>query len=242
MDELEQVYHTGALDRADFKIAVQQYLAFRGDHAKLKLQIKAKYRQAGVVRVEGTAVFSRPHRKRYLMRLSIKPRQKIMTNLYAGLDGIGHLREAARADMVALGRRYPAIRQFQCMPGIGVVGSHAFSEFIQTPHQFATKQKLWRYCQLDIIGRSSTGKPLARTRLDRLGTGMLKAISAGPARCAPRIRTRCPCPMKPHCGVRATLCVHGLVHSAKCWPYFGPSGKTNVDHKPTLFMRHLIPQ
>ena len=141
-----QVYHTDALDRADLKIAVQLYLAFRGDHAKLKSEIKANYRQAGVVRVEGTEVFSKSHRKRYLTRLSRKPRQKIMMNLYACLDGIGRLRETARADMVALGLRYPEIKQFQLMPGIGKVGFHVFSAFIQTPHRFATKQKLWRYC------------------------------------------------------------------------------------------------
>lgn len=51
------------------------------------------------------------------------------------------------------------------------------SAFIQIPHRFATQQKLWRYCQLSIIRSSSAGKPLARKRLDRSGTGILKATS-----------------------------------------------------------------
>lgn len=237
MDELLRVYHTDALDRADFKIAVQQYLAFRGDHVKLKSQIKAKYRQAGVVRVEGTEVYSKSHRKRYLTRLPTKPRQKIMANLYAGLDGIGRLREVARTDMIALGRRYPEIKQFQRMPGIGVVGSHAFSAFIQTPHRFATKQKLWRYCQLGIIGRSSAGKPLARTRLDRSGTGILKAISH---QCwASALRTKDPNEVslfyeaslrRTGNPVRARLNTQRKV-LAVLWTIW----KNNVDYQPALF-------
>ena len=79
--------------------------------------------------------------------------------------------------MAALGRHYPEIKQFQRMPGMGVVGSHVFSAFSQIPHRLATKQKLWRYCQFGIIGRSSAGKPLVRKRLDRSGTGILKAAS-----------------------------------------------------------------
>ncbi|MCY4172311.1 MAG: hypothetical protein OXF08_12035 [Bacteroidetes bacterium] len=39
------------------------------------------------------------------------------------------------------------------MSGIGVKGAHVFSEFIQSPDKFATKQKLWRYCKIGIRER-----------------------------------------------------------------------------------------
>ncbi len=48
LGELTPVYHPDHEHRADFKIAVQQYLAFRCDHATLKRQIKAKYHQTGL--------------------------------------------------------------------------------------------------------------------------------------------------------------------------------------------------
>ena len=44
-------------------------------------------------------------------------------------------------------------------------------------HRFATKQRLWRYCRLGVVKRSSAGKPLAYKRLDRSGRGPLKAVS-----------------------------------------------------------------
>lgn len=89
------------------------------------------------------------------------------------LQADGHHRgsaKKARASMVELGKRYPEIVQFKRMPGIGVVGSHVFSAFLQTPHRFANKRKLWQYCRLGIRQRSSAGKPLAYQCLDRSGS------------------------------------------------------------------------
>lgn len=79
--------------------------------------------------------------------------------------------------MVELDKKYPEIQRFQRVPGIGVVGGHVFSAFIQTPHRFATKQRLWKYCKFGISERSSAGKSLAYKRLDRSGLGALKDLS-----------------------------------------------------------------
>lgn len=177
LDELLPVYHTDQDHRMDFKIAVQQYLSFVHGHAKLKSQLKAKYQQAGVLNVTGTEVFTKKHRETYLKRLPSNGRKKIILNLYDHLDSIGSYRKTARATMIELGWRYPEIQQFQRVPGIGIVGAHVFSGFIQTPDRFATKQKLWRYCKLGIRERSSAGKPLAFSRLDRSGLGILKSVS-----------------------------------------------------------------
>jgi transposase len=177
MGELKPVYHSDVLHRVDFKIAVQQYLSFREDHASVKKQIKAKYQQAGMVRTAGTKLFNPTQRGHYLRQLPSKTRQEIMANLYTSLDATGALRNKARAAMTKLGRRYPEISQFQRMPGVGIVGAHVFSAFIQNPHRFATKQRLWRYCRLGVVERSSAGKPLAYKRLDRSGRGPLKAVS-----------------------------------------------------------------
>lgn len=177
LGELVPVYHGDDLARADFKIAVQQYLSFRDDHAKLKRQIKAKYQQAGMVGVTGTEVFSKKHRGSYLDALPTKARRGIMGRLYARLDEAGKLRKESYTAMAGMGQRYPEIKKFQRVPGIGVLGAHVFSAFIQTPDRFATKQKLWSYCRLGILERSSAGKPLAYKRLNHTGSGTLKAMS-----------------------------------------------------------------
>ena len=177
MGELKPVYHSDESHRVDFRIAVQQYLSFRDDHARIKNQIKAKYQQAGVVRTAGTKIFSKQHRNDYLHQLPSEARQQIIANLYESLDATGALRKKARKTMIKLGQRYEEISQFQRMPGIGVVGAHVFSAFILNPYRFDTKQRLWRYCRLGVSKRSSAGKPLAYNRLDRSGRGPLKALS-----------------------------------------------------------------
>lgn len=78
--------------------------------------------------------------------------------------------------MVKLGGRYPEIKLFQLISGIGVVGSYVFNAFIQTPHRFATKRRLCKYFRLGVIARSSAGKPLTYKRPDR-SEGILKALS-----------------------------------------------------------------
>ena len=175
--ELKEVYHSDEGHRVDFKIAVQQYLRISKDLSSLKTQLKAKYHQAGLVHVTGTEVFTKKHRVRFLDQLSTPSRRKVFALLYDRLDATDRSLKKAKAVMVELGQRYREIAQFQHVPGIGVVGSHVFSAFIQTPHRFGTKQQLWRYCKLGVRERSSAGKPLGYKRLDRSGSGELKSVS-----------------------------------------------------------------
>ncbi|MDE2730983.1 MAG: hypothetical protein OXI38_06290 [Bacteroidota bacterium] len=82
MGELVPVYHTHLEHRADFKIAAQQYLSIRADAVSLKMQIKAKFRQAGVVRVAGSEIFTKTHRDRFLKQVPSKARQEIILRLH----------------------------------------------------------------------------------------------------------------------------------------------------------------
>jgi transposase len=40
-----------------------------------------------------------------------------------------------------------------------------FDAFIQTPHRFSSKSKLWRYCRLGIKKQSSGGKQAGPPKL-----------------------------------------------------------------------------
>ena len=146
LDELKEVYHPNEGHRVDFKIAVQQYLRICKGLSSLKTQLKAKYNQASLVHVTGTEVFTKKPRVRYLNQLSTPSRRKVFALLYDRLDATDRSLKKGKAVMVELGQRYPEIARFRRVPGIGEVGSHVFSAFIQTPHRFGTKQQLWRYC------------------------------------------------------------------------------------------------
>lgn len=76
-----------------------------------------------------------------------------------------------------VGRRFWEIAEFRNMPGVGVVVSHTFSGYIQTPHRFRRRGQLIRFCQLAVRSRSSDGRKLRAERLDKAGHGWLKNIS-----------------------------------------------------------------
>jgi len=69
------------------------------------------------------------------------------------------------------------IKEFQKLPGIGPVGAHEFSAYIQTPHRFATASQLISFCKLAVIHHSSNGRRLRTERLSKAGHGCLKALA-----------------------------------------------------------------
>ncbi len=177
LGELKPVFHSEQAHRGIFKSAVQHDLSLRDQQSSLKTRIKAMYHKAGVLRLDGARVFNPTYRAQYLDQLPDQPRRVMVSNQYSVLDTMLAAQQAAFNEMIRQGKRYPEIREFMKMPGVGPIGAHVFDAFIQTPHRFATKQKSWRYCKLGVLERSSSGKPLAYKRLDRSGSGALKAVS-----------------------------------------------------------------
>jgi transposase len=177
LGELSEVYHPQDDQRAIFKASSQHYLALVRAQTALMQQIKAKYRVWGVPEVDGQRVYSKRGRGEYLDQIKVPPVAHQLERLYALMDANRVETRSAFKEMLELGRCCPEIREFEKVPGIGPVGAHVFDAFIQTPHRFATKAQLWRYCRLSITDRSSDGKPLGYRKLERAGVGQLKALS-----------------------------------------------------------------
>ena len=176
LGELNRVYHPENDDRAIFKAAVQHYIDLRDQQVVLKNKIKAMYRHWGVIEVTGQAVYG-PTRDDYLQKVKHLHIRNQLQRLYFLMDETESMQKRALRTMKQLGRKYPEIKQFEKIPGIGEVLSHIFDAFIQTPQRFAHKRKLWRYCRLGVTDRSSDGKPLGFKRLDKSGVSELKAMS-----------------------------------------------------------------
>jgi len=177
LDQLKGVYHPQADARAVFKALAQQYLELRDTQTRLKLQLKAKYHLWGVTEVEGTKVYSEKGRGHYLEAVTDPSVRHQLQRLYALLDVALKEEADARRELVACGRRYAEIAEFEKIPGVGPVVAHVFDAFIQTPERFPDKPTLWRYCRLAVTDRSSDGKPLGFRRLDNQGNPELKAMS-----------------------------------------------------------------
>jgi len=177
LGELKRVYHPEDDDRAVFKAAVQQYLDLRDQQVALKFKIKAMYRHWGVMTLDAKRVYDRKHRSEYLKQIDQESVRNQLGRLYQVMDITEKNEADALKEVEKLGQRYPEIKRFRAIPGIGIVGANVFDAFVQTPGRFSNKQKLWRYSRLGIRERSSDGKPLGYKRLDRAGVGELKALS-----------------------------------------------------------------
>jgi transposase len=177
LGELKRVYQPEDDDRAIFKTAVQHYIDLRDQQTRLKNKIKAIYRHWGVVELRGQAVYGSTHREAYLNKVKHPHIREQLQRLYTLMDQAESLQDQALNAIKQLGRKYPEIKTFKEIPGIGDVIAHTFDAFIQTPERFPNKRPLWRYCRLGVTDRNSDGKPLGYKRLDKSGVSELKSSS-----------------------------------------------------------------
>ena len=177
LNEFKAVYRPENDQRAIFKAALQHYNDLRDQLKAIKQKTKAMYRQWGVIDVFTDSVYSTSGRDKFLVQVQQRPILLQLKRLYALMDFTADMKQDAKKTMSALGRKYPEIKEFKKMPGISTIGAHTFDAYIQTPHRFARRNRLWKYCRTGVTDRSSDGKPLGFKRLDRAGIGELKAVS-----------------------------------------------------------------
>lgn len=91
--------------------------------------------------------------------------------------------DALRKELIRLARKEEPVRRFQEVPGFGWVRAVTFYVYLDTPHRFASKSKLWRYCGMGLDKRGSGSGPLW-TRLSRQGNRYLKGTLIGAAQSA----------------------------------------------------------
>lgn len=176
MGAIKVVWQPTSDERAIFKTATQGYLAAVERQSAIKKQIKAQYRQWGVVPT-GSAVYSVSGRESWLKKIEPLAIRSQLNLVYEMLDGALEGESKSRRLMIHAGKAFPEIKRLQTMPGVGAIGAHVFVAFVQDPVRFQTPQQLFHYSRLGICDRSSDGKPLGYQRLDGRGHGELKAMS-----------------------------------------------------------------
>ena len=138
-------------------------------------RIKAHLRQQGIV-VEGKRVFG-GGRSEVLLTIPHPISREILVQDFRIFDQLQKERARARCLMISLSQKFPITNAFTEVPGVGPIGAARFVAYVQTPHRFSSKRRLWRYCRLGVVDRESSGKPLSRKHLDRAGNGALKDLS-----------------------------------------------------------------
>lgn len=176
MDQVHEVYYADEDHRTLFKQIVQHYDDVTSQEVRLKNKIKAAFREQGVI-AKGTDVYTGGGRDKFLSAVPAAAAREAITQLYELMDVTLKAQKSALKLMKRESQKYPEIARFDAVPGLGVISSCRFSAYIQTPHRFSAKRKLWRYCRLGITDRRSDGKPLGRQALDWNGNGRLKEMS-----------------------------------------------------------------
>jgi transposase len=177
LGKLQEVWMGQDRQRQIHRELVYELLNWRDAQRELKALLKARYRQWGVLRVEGTGVFSRTLRENYLRQLPGEEETRMLRRLYAQHDHALEQWQETLREVRRVGRQFWEIAQFKKVPGIGEIGAHVFSAIIEEPGRFGSRQKLIKYARLAITDRSSDGKPLGYKRLERRGHRELKTLS-----------------------------------------------------------------
>lgn len=175
MDTFRRVFVSGCRHRREFRRIVSHRQQMVKKEVRLLNQIKAQFRQEGILVKESTK-WPESKRERYLEKVS-ETIQHILRQKFSVLDAVRDNREKAEKLTKAAASAYPEVSKLKEAPGVGDVTAARFVARITDPHRFDNKRKLIRYCGLAVVSQNSDGKELGYQRLNKDGVTKLKGIS-----------------------------------------------------------------
>ncbi|MEK6619122.1 MAG: transposase [Nitrospirota bacterium] len=176
VNSLHRVYHSLDASRVEFKRTIQHREWLVKDMTRLKNEIKARFRQYGIVVAGRRSPFESPAREEWLKQLPA-PAQLRVRQSFDRLEMLGLQAEEATKKVFELGRAFPEIARLVKVPGVGMIGACTFSGYVQTPHRFGDEHLLFSYASLKVITKTSAGKTLAWPRLSQSGVKPLKNMT-----------------------------------------------------------------
>ena len=159
-----------------FKQLVAHHENLSREQARLKSKIKARLRYLGIIRFDAR-LFTKNGQAALLGELKEPSIKQMLTQTFAVLNQLLETETQAKQAMIKAAKQFPEVSLLQTAPGVGIITACRFVAYIQTPHRFSNKRKLWRFCRLGITRRESNGKRLAHPHLDCAGVGSLKDVS-----------------------------------------------------------------
>jgi len=158
---IKAIYHP-VDKRRRFKELVFAYHDTVKSQARIKNKIKANFRRNGI-RCSGVTVYSDKHRAKWRAKLSQnKIPRLIVEELWVQLDQLHASKDLLKRNIRIQSKRYPEIKRFMQIPGIGLIHAATISAIIETPHRFANKKKVWMYAGVGLVERSSGEKVYSR--------------------------------------------------------------------------------
>jgi len=172
------VHHTSE-SRQIFKEIVLAYHDTARELARFKNKLKAKFRQHGV-HCTGDSVYDPEGREHWLDKLQASGARLQAELLLETVDHLSEQKSRLRKEIAKCSKAFKEIACFRDLPGIGLIRAATFFAIVDTPHRFANKRKLWAYCGLAVVKRSSDGLA-GPEHLNRRRNPRLKDMAKGAA-------------------------------------------------------------
>lgn len=182
---LKAVYHPKDEQRAILKKWVNLYHDTVKNAVRSINKIRACCRMEGV-KIPAVVIKNSEKRSRWLGQLKTPGLADQLTMLFVGYEAVAKQCRMAKQKLIALSKDYPVIKQFEQLPGVGLIRSVTFFAYIDTPWRFKKKSKLWKYCGVGLervtSGKDKKGRPKpAKLQLPWICNRVLKNVMLGAA-------------------------------------------------------------
>jgi len=182
---LRTVYHSDDDQRVQLKHWVALYHDRVRDAVRNINKIRARCRMHGV-QIPRLVLRDSSRRNQWLSKIKHPALAKQLNMLWIGYDATAKQTRVAKQHLIALSKKYPIVRFWKKLPGIGLIRATTLFAFMDTPWRFKQKNKLWKYCgvglQRSASGTDKKGRPKpARLQLPRAVNRTLKKAVLGAA-------------------------------------------------------------
>ncbi len=164
-NSLRSVYH-GENGLRTLKELARSYLTINKDLVRVMSRVKAVYRSWGIP-CAGQSVYHPGHREEWLRKITQASVRRRAELLYEQLDALVPLRQRARQDLLAEGKKHPAWKLLRSIPALGPIRAAVLMAIVQTPHRFRTKRMLWKYSGFGVVTQTSADHRYVNGQLQR---------------------------------------------------------------------------
>jgi transposase len=164
---LKAVHHTTDSHRAHLKHWVNLYHDRVRDAVRCINKIRACCRMHGV-RIARKVVRNHVHRHEWLCGLDNPALKTQLQMLWIGYDATKEQVEIAKKQFSSYARKYPIIKSWCKLPGVGPIRATTIFAYLDTPWRFKNRAKLHRYCGVGLVRATSGKDKKGRPRPPRL--------------------------------------------------------------------------
>ena len=153
---LREVYHSDNESQVELKHWVILYNDRVRDAVRNINKIRSRCRMHGVT-IPRKVLREPKHRAEWLKGLKNTALASQLLMLWIGYDATAKQSRMAKQHMIQLSTKYPIIKLWKKLPGIGAIRATTIYAYLDTPWRFKKKNKLWKYCGIGLK-RSTSGK------------------------------------------------------------------------------------